>query len=90
MLLMMPQDYLGMLVDVATGEAEFASAAEKQTYTDANAKRLEWWKRSSSFTLHEEVLHAAAARARSNIERPTCAFSHWFLLHHLLSPSPLA
>jgi hypothetical protein len=40
---------------VATGEAEFATPAEKQSFTDANAKRIESWKRSSSFTLYEEV-----------------------------------
>jgi hypothetical protein len=51
------KDYLGLIVDVATGEAEFATPAEKQSFTDANAKRIESWKRSSSFTLYEEVTH---------------------------------
>lgn len=60
------EDYLGLIVDVATGEAEFATPAEKQSFTDANAKRIESWKRSSSFTLYEE--HRKRLREQSSIK----------------------
>jgi hypothetical protein len=62
------EDYLGLILDIATGEAEFSSPTEKQNLTEANAKRCEWWRRSSSFALYEEC--RKKQREQSAIKNP--------------------
>jgi hypothetical protein len=55
---MLFESYLQHILDIALEEEEFASESERKTALEANAKRIEMWKKTTSFRAYEQDLKA--------------------------------